>query len=415
MEDLEYAGLDTDSEDELPPGWEERSTKGGLIYYVCHMEQRTQWQNPKTGKRKRVAGGLPYGWRQETDANGHSYFVDHVHKRTTYVDPRLAFSEEATRAGALPRQRFDGSSTVMEVLQGADLTGKVAIVTGSSSGIGFETARSLALHGAHVILASRHQGRTKEAVNRIRNEWAAATVEGINLDLASLKSVHDFAEAFTSRGIPLHILICNAGVMGLPWSVTPDGLETTFQTNHLGHFYLARFLESSLVSSAPSRIVVVSSESHRFVDLTDGGFEVTLNNLSPSERDYWPMLAYNRSKLCNLLFSKALNDRLARRGVTCNAVHPGNLVSTGLSRHWLCYRLLYALVQPFTKSLQQAAATIVYCACNREIEALGGLYFNNCCQCNPSSYADDPRAASSLWELSERLIREHSGFNGHLC
>lgn len=172
MAALRYAGLDdTDSEDELPPGWEERTTKDGWVYYANHTEEKTQWEHPKTGKRKRVAGDLPYGWEQETDENGQVFFVDHINKRTTYLDPRLAFTVDDNPTKPTTRQRYDGSTTAMEILQGRDFTGKVVLVTGANSGIGFETAKSFALHGAHVILACRNLSRASEAVSRILEEW----------------------------------------------------------------------------------------------------------------------------------------------------------------------------------------------------------------------------------------------------
>ncbi|KAB0349266.1 hypothetical protein FD754_014123 [Muntiacus muntjak] len=136
MAALRYAGLDdTDSEDELPPGWEQRTTKDGWVYYANHTEEKTQWEHPKTGKRKRIAGDLPYGWEQETDENGQVFFVDHINKRTTYLDPRLAFTVDDNPTKPTTRQRYDGSTTAMEILQGRDLSGKVVVVTGANSGI----------------------------------------------------------------------------------------------------------------------------------------------------------------------------------------------------------------------------------------------------------------------------------------
>ncbi|XP_055155623.1 WW domain-containing oxidoreductase isoform X11 [Symphalangus syndactylus] len=184
MAALRYAGLDdTDSEDELPPGWEERTTKDGWVYYANHTEEKTQWEHPKTGKRKRVAGDLPYGWEQETDENGQVFFVDHINKRTTYLDPRLAFTVDDNPTKPTTRQRYDGSTTAMEILQGRDFTGKVVVVTGANSGIGFETAKSFALHGAHVILACRNLARASEAVSCILEEWGQQRCEQICANL----------------------------------------------------------------------------------------------------------------------------------------------------------------------------------------------------------------------------------------
>lgn len=121
------------------------------------------------------------------------------------------------------------------------------------------------------------------------------------------------------------------------------------------------------------------------------------------------MLAYNRSKLCNILFSNELNRRLSPHGVTSNSVHPGNMIYSSIHRNWWVYTLLFTLARPFTKSMQQGAATTVYCATAAELEGLGGMYFNNCCRCLPSAEARNELTAVALWELSERLIREQLG------
>ncbi|KAL4642075.1 WW domain-containing oxidoreductase [Arapaima gigas] len=349
MAALKYAGLDdTDSEDELPPGWEERTTKDGWVYYANHEEMKTQWEHPKTGKKRRCAGALPYGWEQETDDKGQIFYVDHINKRTTYFDPRQAFTVEDVQQKP---KRYDGNTAALEILQGRDLSDKVVMITGANTGIGFETAKSFALHGAHVILACRNKTRASEAVRLILKEWHKARVEDMVLDLASLRSVRDFAEAFKAKNLPLHILICNAAVCAQPWKLTEDGLESTFQICHLGHFYLVQCLQDVLRRSAPARVVVVSSESHRFTDLGDSCGKVDLSLLSPSKDKYWSMLAYNRAKLCNILFSNELHRRMSPYGVTSNALHPGNMMYTSIHRSWWLMTLLFTLARPFTKSM----------------------------------------------------------------
>ncbi|XP_013796615.2 WW domain-containing oxidoreductase isoform X2 [Apteryx mantelli] len=332
-----------------------------------HLEEKTQWEHPKSGRRKRVAGDLPYGWEQETDESGQVYFVDHINKRTTYLDPRLAFTVEDNPVKPTTRQKYDGNSTAMEILQGRDLSGKVVIITGANSGIGFETAKSFALHGAYVILACRNMSRGNDAVQRILMEWHKAKVEAMTLDLASLHSVQHFAEAFKSKNVPLHILICNAAIFGAPWCLTEDDLESTFQVNHLGHFYLVQLLEDVLRHSSPARVVVVSSESHRFTEIKDSSGKLDFSLLSPPKKEYWAMLAYNRSKLCNILFSNELNRRLSPHGVTSNAVHPGNMMYSSIHRNWWVYTLLFTLARPFTKSMRQDAS------CRMSLGQLGAL------------------------------------------
>ncbi|EPY85796.1 hypothetical protein CB1_000349017 [Camelus ferus] len=186
---------------------------------------------------------------------------------------------------------------------------------------------------------------------QIEKRYHKAKVEAMTLDLAVLRSVQHFAQAFKAKNVSLHVLVCNAAVFALPWSLTKDGLETTFQVNHLGHFYLVQLLQDVLCRSAPARVVVVSSESHRFTDINDSSGKLDFSRLSPSKNDYWAMLAYNRSKLCNILFSNELHRRLSPRGVTSNAVHPGNVMYSSIHRSWWVYTLLFTLARPFTKSM----------------------------------------------------------------
>ncbi|RZF33778.1 hypothetical protein LSTR_LSTR014947 [Laodelphax striatellus] len=257
------------------------------------------------------------------------------------------------------RQRFDCSSTARQVLHGQDLNGKVAIVTGANCGIGFETARALALHGCLVIFACRSMERAQAAIDKIKQERSAAKCLAFELDLQSLASVKLFADQFKRRFKSLNILILNAGVFGIPYSQTADGLETVFQVNHLSHFYLTLLLEKPLAQSAPSRVVVVSSESHRFANLKLDSLDE--NTLSPSSASwYWGMMAYNNSKLCNVLFANELAERWKTKGICVYSLHPGNMVSSYISRNWWFYRVLFAFVRPFTKSLEQAASCSVY-------------------------------------------------------
>lgn len=395
---------DTDSDDELPHGWEERATDEGWVYYASHILKRTQWENPKTGKRRRVASELPYGWERKVDEKSRIFYIDHINKRTTYTDPRLAFAYDIGGKNKLDfRQRFDSSSTTDQVLDGRDLSGKVAIVTGGNSGLGLETARSLAHHGAKVILACRNMQKGVAAAKIIRENREDAKVEVLPIDLASLKSIEQFAEEFQMLGLPLHYLILNAGVFGLPWKLTEDNIEYTFAVNHVGHFYLTKLLTKDLISSAPSRVVVVSAESHRFIDIDDC---IRLEHLSPDQHNFWSTTQHNRTKLCNILFSNELHRRLRSKGVTCNSLHPGNMIYTSLPNSCWLYKMLFFLARPFTKNKSQGAATTVFVATARELDRIGGMYFNNCFCCATSETAQNKNLSTRLWKITENLISD---------
>ncbi|KAK3085657.1 hypothetical protein FSP39_006774 [Pinctada imbricata] len=395
---------DTDSEDELPAGWEERVTLDGKVYYANHENQATQWHHPTTGKKKEVKGDLPYGWEKKVSDEGLVFYVDHINKKTTYTDPRLAFAEDVKKNPYDFKQKFDGNSTAMQVVLGKDLTGTYVVVTGANSGIGFETARTLALYGATVILACRNLDSAEKSRQSILQERSQAKVEVMHLDLASLRSVKMFADEYRSKQWPLHLLILNAAVFGLPYTRTEDDLEITFQVNHLSHFYLTKLLWETLVQSQPARVIVLTSESHRFTDLSLDN--LSEEKLSPTAGKYSDLKMYNVSKLLNVLFSLHLEKLLGMQGVHSISVHPGNCMNTSLSRYWWLYRIFFFLASPFTKSMQQGAATTVYCSVASELEGVGGMYFNNCCRCEPSKAGCDEDLAQKVWDLSEKMLND---------
>lgn len=292
-----------------------------------HDEKKTQWSHPRTGKTKRVYGELPFGWEKEVrvrsafifacnhlhdvshfqieEESGQVIYVDRTNDKRTYIDPRLAFAvENLPRNISEIRQRFDCSSTAFQVLHGQDLTEKVAVVTGANCGIGFETCRSLAFFGCRVLLACRSQAAAEEAIRKIAVEKASAgeRCSFISLDLCSLASVKIAATQICDQTTHIDLLILNAGVFGLPHTLTPDNLETTFQVSHLSHFYLSKLLERRL--DRRSRVVVLSSESHRFSSLPPIGLSEDV--LSPPPSRYSSMTAYNNAKLCNVLFARGL-------------------------------------------------------------------------------------------------------------
>jgi len=219
---------------------------------------------------------------------------------------------------------FGATSTTVEVLEGVDLSGKRILVTGVSAGLGVETARALAAHGAHVVGAARDLKKAEVATKQVRADATkGGRLELLELDLASLASVRACADALVSAGKPFDLVIANAGVMACPKGLTSDGFETQFGTNHLGHFVFVNRIARLLKPG--SRLVNLSSAGHRFsdVDLDDPNFERT---------PYSEFVAYGRSKTANILFAVEFDRRHKANGVRAAAVHPG-VIRTELSRH----------------------------------------------------------------------------------
>jgi NAD(P)-dependent dehydrogenase (short-subunit alcohol dehydrogenase family) len=243
-----------------------------------------------------------------------------------------------------------------------DLGGKIAIVTGGNSGIGFETARALARKGVSVIVASRNLARGEVAAGRIRQEHLQADLSVMELDLADLSSVSRFADAFRLSFPRLDILVNNAGVMATPYGKTADGFEMQIGTNHLGHFALTGFLIDILMRTPGARIVTVSSFAHLFG-------RINFDDLN-SENRYWRWMAYCQSKLANLLFAYELQRRLERAGSSAISVaaHPG-YSATNLQDDTE-FRFLNSL---FAQSPEMGALPVLYAATASDVE--GGDFY----------------------------------------
>jgi len=320
--------------------------------------------------------------------------------------------------------KFGATSTTEDVLSGIDLRDKRILITGVSAGLGIETARSLAAHGAHVIGAVRDLAKAENATAQVRKD---ATVGGgsfelVEFDLASLKNVRACADGLLAKGKSLDAIIANAGVMATPFGHTADGFETQFGTNHLGHFVLVNRIASLI--RAGGRLINLSSAGHRFsnVDLEDPNFEWT---------PYEPFVAYGRSKTANILFAVAFDNRHRDRGVRAAAVHPGG-IQTELDRHVdpsLVRKTIDQMNQqlaaegkaPFQlKTIPQGAATSVWTAVVAPADEIGGHYCENCHVGNIApddvpitafsegvrGYALDPNNAQALWKKSEELVGE---------
>ncbi|XP_050176902.1 retinol dehydrogenase 11-like [Myiozetetes cayanensis] len=287
-----------------------------------------------------------------------------------------------------------------------DLTGKTVIVTGANSGIGKCVAMDLARRNARTILACRSRERGQAAVEEIQAATGNPAVVLRLLDTGSLASVRAFARAVLQEEPRLDVLVNNAGVTGLPFAITSEGLEQTFTTNYLGPFLLTNLLLDLLKASAPSRVVNVSSFRHS-VGTADSRF--LTGQRHPGGYD----AAYSSTKLMNLLFTAELARRLRGTGVTANALSPG-VVSTSIMRHFSwAMRVLFVLLRPFMKSAEQGAASTIFCAVSEEAEGISGKYFDSSCRLAlPSAPARDAALARKLWEASEQLTGLTEGPQG---
>jgi NAD(P)-dependent dehydrogenase (short-subunit alcohol dehydrogenase family) len=278
--------------------------------------------------------------------------------------------------------------------------GKVVVVTGSNVGIGFETAVGVAQQGAVTILACRNQAKAEAAAKEVIGRTWNDDVYVVPLDLADLASVRKAADEILTRWRRLDVLVDNAGGTWSERQVTAQGFEYTFGVNHLGHFYLTNLLLDRLRSSAPARVVSVTSVGHHF---TRGGMR--FDDLQ-SESGYKGMDAYCRSKLANVLFVRELAKRLDGSGVTANAAHPGWVRSRfGMDGDTKAgSNVGFNVIRPFQISPKSGARTSIYLATSPEVAAQTGLYWVRRKPGHMSRDARDDEAATRLWDESERLL-----------
>lgn len=312
------------------------------------------------------------------------------------------------------------------MVDGVDLSGRRAVVTGGASGIGVETARALAHAGADVVLAVRDTAAGERTSADIAASLQRAGRSGVPapavevLDLADLASVDAFTARWGAR--PLHVLVANAGVMDLPRQTTAQGWEKQLGTNHLGHFALTTGLRAALAAGAAeaagsggARVVVVSSSGH-------AASPVVFEDLMFERRPYDPGLAYGQSKTANSLFAVELTRRWSGEGTTANALMPGG-IWTPLQRHWSPQQRAAAEAQSrqaeasgafHMKTTEQGAATSVFLATSPLVAGVGGRYFEDCGEAEVVDRLDgihgvmphalDPDAARRLWDVSEQLV-----------
>ncbi|KAF8020594.1 hypothetical protein BT93_G1128 [Corymbia citriodora subsp. variegata] len=301
---------------------------------------------------------------------------------------------------------FGSATTAEQVTEGIDASDVTAIVTGGGSGIGFETARVLALRRAHVIIAARNVDAANEVKHLILNDDGDARVDVLELDLCSMKSIRAFVDNFIALDLPLNVLINNAGIMFCPYQLSEDGFEVQFATNYLGHFLLTNLLLDKMkatarVSGIEGRIVNLSSIAHLHTYKEGIRFDDINDQLSYSDKK-----AYGQSKLANILHANELSRRLQQKhaNITVNSVHPG-LIMTNLMRHsFISMRIVKMFTCLFWKNVPQGAATTCYVALHPSLKGITGKYFLDCNEMEPSALARDERLAKKLWDFSNKLV-----------
>jgi NAD(P)-dependent dehydrogenase (short-subunit alcohol dehydrogenase family) len=317
---------------------------------------------------------------------------------------------------AIDRNTFGAETTTDEVLEGIDLTGKVAFITGGAGGLGAETARALASKGASVTLGIRSPSEGEAVAASIREATGNPRVELAQLDLSLPQSIRQCAKTWLETHSELHLLINNAGVMACPLTRTSEGWEMQFAANHLGHFVLTRQLAPALRAGAPARIVNLSSAGHR-------AGNIDLNDIHYEHREYDKWEAYGQSKTANILFTRELDKRLNDVGIRAYAVHPG-VIMTKLARHLTPEDIQDLMSRAGGESgpamtfkpVEAGAATTVYAATAPELKDRGGVYLEDCriaelaqsedAPMGYAAYAYDDEVAARLWQISEEHIGE---------
>jgi NAD(P)-dependent dehydrogenase (short-subunit alcohol dehydrogenase family) len=277
----------------------------------------------------------------------------------------------------------------------SSMGGKVVLITGGTSGIGKAAATALAGMGATVVITGRNEERGKRALQEIREESGNDGVELILADLTVQDEVRRLAEELRERHNQLEVLVNNAGLVLSERTETPDGIETQLAINHLAPFLLTNLLLDLLKESAPSRIVTVSSDAHRWA-------KIDLDDLQSRKR-YRGMQVYGKTKLANIMFTYELAERLEGTGVTANCMHPGGVNTNFGNNQGGPMNLLFRLFKPFMRSPEQGADTLIYLASSPEVEGMTGKYLADRKVKAASDAAYDETTRKRLWEASEEL------------
>lgn len=291
---------------------------------------------------------------------------------------------------------FGAKTSADEAVDGQDLTGKFVIVTGANTGIGFETAKALARAGATVIVACRNESTGQAAADKINLLNKDHSNHGIaqfeKLDLASAESIQQFCRELQADTID--ILICNAGLITSKYKETTEGLEMTVGVCHHGHFLLSVLLLPRLLAAQASRVVMVSSESHRSPRKLD------FDSFPMAAEKFTMMSAYGQAKLANVLMANELQQRYSNQGLTACSLHPGTLITTDIGRASTFMSVMMKLISPLTKNPSQGASTTICCALENS-DRVAAQYFSHCQPAKMTSEAADPETSKKLWALSE--------------
>jgi NAD(P)-dependent dehydrogenase (short-subunit alcohol dehydrogenase family) len=275
------------------------------------------------------------------------------------------------------------------------MQGKVAVITGATSGIGEVAAQKLAAMGVRIVLVARDPKRAANTASRLREIAPGVNHQVFNADLSRIADMKRVASEIAAKEPRIDLLINNAGAMFERRQITADGLEMTFATNHLAYFVITNALLERLLAAGRSRIINTSSEAHRRAKLDFDDLQFT--------KGYSGFGAYCRSKLCNILFTRELARRLGKGAVTANCLHPGFVGTRFGDQNKGPLGYVFRIAKKFALTPEKGAETIFYLATSDDVEQTSGEYFHECRPKTPSKDALDEAAALRLWEESEKL------------
>jgi WW domain-containing oxidoreductase len=294
-------------------------------------------------------------------------------------------------------QELNKRSTADDVLAGLDLSGKNYLLTGCATGIGFETLRSLAAHGAHVVATARSLDRARAACDKVAGRTTA-----ISCDQDDFAAVSAAVKEIRALGLQFDAIIANAGIMGPKEPNVRYGVESQFRVNHLSHMLIVTRLSEQLREGSGRLVLVSSSAAQSFAPKSG----ILFDNLD-GHRGYRPFTFYGQSKLANLAFAKFMAERLQPRGITSNALHPGVILSTELTRSmggWMRWLLPVAALG--SKTIPQGAATTCFVAAHPAMAGKSGGFYADCRPAKPNAHADDPAFRQRLWDVSANILAE---------